>query len=208
MANVTVTFTGTLIDGSGTLVTSALVKAQRVDPQTLQAATLAVSDTATATSDSSTGIFSLSLIGHSAFPVTHKVTFPDGQYMYLKLPANAKSCGIGFVQVGSTPAKTVKNITNQFSHIKFIGQDLASATALPAPTCDIHSVTGTTAITSVIGTNFPVGKVLTLTFAGILTFTDGSNLKLAGNYTTSADDSITMYWDGTNWFELNRSGAV
>ena len=32
---------------------------------------------------------------------------------------------------------------------------------------------------------------MTLMFQGILTFTDGNNLKLAGNFVTTADDTIT-----------------
>ena len=35
--------------------------------------------------------------------------------------------------------------------------------------------------------------------------TDGSNLKLAGNFVTTADDVITLVCDGTNWFEMSRS---
>jgi hypothetical protein len=38
-----------------------------------------------------------------------------------------------------------------------------------------------------------------------LTFTDGNNLKIAGNFVTSADDTITLVCDGTNWFETCRS---
>ena len=40
---------------------------------------------------------------------------------------------------------------------------------------------------------------------GILTFTDGSNLKLNGNFVTTADDTITLVYDGTNWYEMCRS---
>ena len=39
----------------------------------------------------------------------------------------------------------------------------------------------------------------------VLTFTDGSNLKLAGNFVTTADDTITLAYDGTNWYEICRS---
>jgi hypothetical protein len=49
------------------------------------------------------------------------------------------------------------------------------------------------------------GQMVTLVFAGALTFTDGSNLKLAGNFGTSADDTITLVCDGTNWYEVTRS---
>ena len=31
------------------------------------------------------------------------------------------------------------------------------------------------------------------------------NLKLAGNFVTTADDVITMTGDGTNWYEVSRS---
>ena len=88
-------------------------------------------------------------------------------------------------------------------------QTLASATALLVPTLgDIFSVTGTTTITSIapsaVNSNFN-GRKITLIFAGALTFTDGGNLKLAGNFVTTADDTITLVCNGTNWFELCRS---
>jgi len=65
------------------------------------------------------------------------------------------------------------------------------------------NITGTTNITSV--TASWSGRIVILKFAGILTFTDGSNLKLAGNFVTSADDTITLISDGTNWIETGRS---
>jgi hypothetical protein len=49
------------------------------------------------------------------------------------------------------------------------------------------------------------GHVVTLIFAGILTVTDGSNLKLASSYTTTADDTLTLACDGVSWYEVARS---
>jgi hypothetical protein len=49
------------------------------------------------------------------------------------------------------------------------------------------------------------GVVITLIFDGALTFTDGNNLKLAGNFVTTADDTITLAYDGTNFYEIARS---
>jgi hypothetical protein len=88
-------------------------------------------------------------------------------------------------------------------------QTLASATALLVPTLgETFLVTGTTTITSiapaVFNSNFN-GRKITLIFVGALTFTDGGNLKLAGNFVTTADDTITLVCDGTNWFEVCRS---
>lgn len=208
-ANVSVAVTGTLVDGAGAAIGSAEVKAQRVDPSALVATTINSDDTLTATSNSTTGIFSLTLTAYDIMPVTYKVTLPDGRYFFLPLPANAKSVGLGKITCGTSPAKSKKDITSQIvPGLKFIGQDLASKATLDEPTCDIHTITGTTNITSITATNFPVGKYLLLTFAGALTFTDGGNLKITGNYTTSADDSILLYYNGTDFLEICRSGAV
>jgi hypothetical protein len=85
------------------------------------------------------------------------------------------------------------------------GAAVASATAMPVPTGRVFHVTGTTTITSITSTNFQSGACVTLIFDGILTFTDGSNLKLAGDFVTSADDTISLCYDGSNWYETGRS---
>lgn len=83
--------------------------------------------------------------------------------------------------------------------------DVASQAALALPaTGNVFNITGTTNITS-IGTTLSTGRVVILKFAGILTVTDGSNLKLAGNFVTTADDTLTLVGDGTNWYEVARS---
>ena len=82
---------------------------------------------------------------------------------------------------------------------------LASAATLTLPIgSDVISVTGTTNITSINAAG-NARRVVTLNFVGILTVTSGSNLKLASNYTTTNDDTLTLYCDGTNWFEIARS---
>jgi hypothetical protein len=84
---------------------------------------------------------------------------------------------------------------------------VASAATITLPNGDrVVKVTGTTNITSITASH--VGRVVTLIFAGALTFTNGSNLKLntaAGNLVTTGDDTITLVCDGTNWFEVSRS---
>jgi hypothetical protein len=208
-ANVNVTVTGTLVDGAGAVVTSAIVKAQRSDVSLLQSATQNTADTAEATSNSSTGIFSLTLKGYDLMAVTHKVTLPDGRYFYLTLPANAKSVGLGKITCGRTPGRGPKDITALVTAgLKFIGQDLASAAALPEPTCDVHVVTGTTTITSILATNFPVGKVLILITSGSVTINDGNNLSLTGNLSMTANDTLALVFDGTNFSQLAAPPAI
>lgn len=84
--------------------------------------------------------------------------------------------------------------------------DVASASAITLSTShDVFTISGTTNITSISAASAVESRVVTLIFQGVLTFTDGNNLKLAGNFTTSADDTITLACDGTNWFEIARS---
>lgn len=86
------------------------------------------------------------------------------------------------------------------------GADVASATATTlGADGNYYDITGTTTITSV--TIQTVGKVIVLQFDGILTFTDGSNLKLHGNFVTAAGATIVLQSDGTDWYELSRGGG-
>lgn len=80
---------------------------------------------------------------------------------------------------------------------------VASAATVTLPGDPVITISGTTTITSI--TASWAGRRVTLIFSGALTFTDGSNLKLNGNFVTTADDTITLVCDGTNWFEQARS---
>lgn len=81
---------------------------------------------------------------------------------------------------------------------------VASAATTTLPDYDsVFFVSGTTTITTL--TASWAGRMVTLIFQGILTLTDGGNLKLAGNFVTTADDTITLVSDGTNWYECARS---
>ena len=84
------------------------------------------------------------------------------------------------------------------------GTDVASTAAMTLGSGgNYFDITGTTTITSI--TAKQAGTIVVLQFDGVLTFTDGSNLILAGNFTTSANDTITLISDGTNWHEMARS---
>lgn len=82
---------------------------------------------------------------------------------------------------------------------------IASASTIAIPLGQrVASISGTTGITSITATGHS-GATVVLVFQGALTVTDGSNLRLAGNFTTTADDTLTLACDGTNWFEVARS---
>lgn len=84
------------------------------------------------------------------------------------------------------------------------GPDVASAASI-APSGNLFHVTGTTTITSILTTGITNGTKITIIFDGALTLTDGSNLRLNGDFVTTADDTITLIKDGSNWYELFRS---
>lgn len=82
---------------------------------------------------------------------------------------------------------------------------IASASTLAIPNGQrVATITGTTGVTNITATGHS-GAVVTLIFSGALTVTDGGNLRLAGNFTTTADDTLTLACDGTNWHEVARS---
>lgn len=113
------------------------------------------------------------------------------------------------LELGASVTGLVYDTNNNFTGNQ-IAPDLglslptvASAAALTL-TSKTTLISGTTNITSIVAAGW-VGQTITLIFQGALTFTDGSNLKLAGNFVTTADDSITLTCDGTSWFEVCRS---
>lgn len=81
----------------------------------------------------------------------------------------------------------------------------ASSITLPkfADNPSSYLITGTTSITSIVATGFS-GRTITFKFNGILTVTNGSNLKLASNFVTASGSTLTLNCDGTTWYEVSR----
>ena len=67
------------------------------------------------------------------------------------------------------------------------------------------TLSGTETITSIVTSAADAGRIVIFQTTGNCTFTDGSNLKLAGNFSASANDCITLIGDGTNFYEVCRS---
>lgn len=83
---------------------------------------------------------------------------------------------------------------------------VASAATVTVSNLPLITISGTADITSV--TAGSVGQQVTLLFSGIAAtngVVDGSNLKLAGNFLYTADDTLTLISNGTNWYEIARS---
>lgn len=96
---------------------------------------------------------------------------------------------------------------NMINHGEGKGDDIVSAAEIQIPfRGNVFTVTGTTTISD-IGTSFAAKeRVITLIFEDSVQVTDASgNLRLNGNFNTTADDTLTLWCDGTNWYEISRS---
>jgi len=103
----------------------------------------------------------------------------------------------GQIQQPATTTKVTDNDTNTSRTVA------SAATVTLPPGGEYFYITGTTGITSITA-SFAERRV-TLKFDDVLTITEGSNLIMAGNFTTSFTDTITFMCDGTNWNETCRS---
>lgn len=84
--------------------------------------------------------------------------------------------------------------------------NVASATTTTLTAGNVFHITGTTTITTLDTCDAANnGRIVSLIFDGVLTFTDGNNLLIAGDFVTTADDAIMLTCDGTNWYENSRS---
>ena len=82
---------------------------------------------------------------------------------------------------------------------------VASASSITLPPVDFVQVTGTTNIDTIVATDNR-SRVVILQFTDALTVNDGTdNILLAGSFTTTALDTLTLVCDGTNWLEISRS---
>lgn len=83
----------------------------------------------------------------------------------------------------------------------------AASVTLPA-TNDFIFVSGAVAIISIAAT--VPGRRVTLRFTDAVPggLVDGSNLKLAATFTPTQNDTISLACDGTDWYEITRSGDI
>lgn len=107
----------------------------------------------------------------------------------------------GFLQLSNCTGYVSREITiPQY-------QTIASAASISIPLGEVFKVTGTTNIYGITTVDiFVPFRRVTLIFTGALTVVDGANWRLAGNFVTSADDTLTLVCDHAGiWFETSRS---
>jgi len=129
---------------------------------------------------------------------SYGIQFSTGHENIIVSGVNLTGNSLGSVNGGSTVVGVLENCLTQES------TTVASAATVTLPAAgEVFTISGTTQIDQIAASR--AGRRITLIFQGVLTVVDGSNLKIAGNFTTSADDSLTLVSDGTNWIEISRS---
>jgi hypothetical protein len=93
-----------------------------------------------------------------------------------------------------------------------VSDEVVAATDIELPIeHDVIYITGATEITSIDAGNESNGysgfngKKVTLISASTAQITDGSNLKISGDYTPDANDTLTLVFRNEAWFEVSRS---
>lgn len=82
----------------------------------------------------------------------------------------------------------------------------ASATSLQITGgCRLYRLTGTTTVTSINSNSAALDREVTLVAEDTVQVSDGNNLKLAGNWSATAGDTLTIVCDGVDWYEKCRS---
>lgn len=118
------------------------------------------------------------------------------------LSGNNSSDGISIYPGANTNGSCAGNLDSTITS----SSTIASANVITvSPVANFFKVTGTTNIAGITAT-YP-GHIITLKFAGILTVISGStNLLLAGNFTTAANNTLTLMCDYLgNWNEISRA---
>lgn len=100
------------------------------------------------------------------------------------------------------------------SRFLFTSYSQGSANDLDLNTGNFFAITGTTTINRISKVNWTSGSIIILQFSGSLTVThnaaSGGNyigILLAGavNFSATANDTLTLAYNGTNWVEVARS---
>ena len=133
-----------------------------------------------------------------------------------------------FIDIANTDVLRIRDVTTELATIDEVnglkmarriqgikGADVASADAPTLGDGNYFDITGTTTINHIQNTAWQAGSTVSLQFDGAVTLThqagtpagDEADLFLAGavNASMTADDVITLVFDGTNWRETARS---
>jgi len=118
----------------------------------------------------------------------------------------SSSESITFLRVGTNFMEVARSL-NSYGITTGKGIDITAAATIGIPTDgNVFHVTGNTNITNGITVNASdIGRLITLIFDGTPTVSDTGTSKLVAAFVATADDTLTLVCDGTNWYQVASS---
>lgn len=152
----------------------------------------------------------LSIFGSNCtFDVNIKgLTVPNGRGLIFRPTASNNYLSSAIMDDATLVSELEDQGTGNVKNVAYGKSTTASATNIDIPlNCTLLNVTGTTNIQSPNSAGAYVGRVITLKFNDSLTVANGLGCLLAGaaNFNATANDTLTLVSDGTNWIEVCRS---
>ena len=104
--------------------------------------------------------------------------------------------------------------TNMTNRLETAFATVASANNLTLTTGNVFAITGTTTVNAITTTNWQAGSIIILIFASTPTVKNNtaggaSTAKMLLNggvdFSATANDVLTLIYNGTNWLECSRS---
>ena len=132
------------------------------------------------------------------------------------LIVESSSAGVNLFETDTTNDKITQGttiFTSRYQGKK--GSDVASSSQITLGDGNYFDITGTTNIDYITTTDWQAGSVVTLQFDGALTVmhntaplsgvTGPFMLSGAANFAATADDTLTVVYDGSKWREISRT---
>jgi hypothetical protein len=112
----------------------------------------------------------------------------------------------GFVGNGSGLTNVTAAVLQSTGVANLFKGETVSASGILTPSGNILHVKAGSWITAVSSSGFKPGTTLTLIFDGSATVLDNAgSLNLSGHFRADANDTLSLVFDGTNWYETSRS---
>jgi fibronectin-binding autotransporter adhesin len=140
-----------------------------------------------------------------------KISSTGGIYWNSSSGTSAAS-DVSLLRNGPARLKVTDSLTGTGVILGAKGADVASATNISLGAANFFKITGTTTINTIATTDWTAGSTVVLQCAASVTITHngagtGAAIFLAGaaNFSCTADDTLTLIYNGTQWVETART---
>lgn len=117
--------------------------------------------------------------------------------------ASFEGCATDIADDATAPSKWFADILSDKA-VQTVRPTAGNLLTLPSA-YSVFKLEPATAVSGISAASGWKNRTVVLISTGTCTVKDGGNLKIAGNWTPKADDTLVLVCDGTNWYETSRS---